>query len=1124
MRTTSRSALLLLAAACVQQPGLGPDLGECADVPDAPYTFGEAGIGTCLAGPVDAQFHVRDGLTYLTVTNADPFRTFSSGSLLEIPATALQGLRGTVGVHTLGASELPMETLVGRFAYARNGQMAVVSSRLTETSFYRGDDDRVWLVDLTDPTRPAYHDTRFVTVGADPTVVLDDPFRQRTFVIHATTTDVSVLNLASEPPSRLSPTPASLVTDPTLTRVPGSIGVSELLGEPLVDTQIARTDRWSVTRVDGAARLWTPTDCGLARYNGTSNRYEPIALGVEVFPLGVTRADCASADADRLSDPFIAGIDGTLVMYFEQNGSVLTATTDGHAGNWTTNTLPALNTTNAWSDVGGPTVASVAEGTSMYFHGRLSDAGPRVIAQAVTGDGLQFVARNQAIVEAPDGFEEVAQPAVYVDPTTRTVRMWMSMRDASGWMVGHAESTDSGTTWTVPEPVLTWADGDAAAPTVVWTGGRFLMWLSVSDGVSWSHAVSWSWDGLSWTPPRIVADSDRPITDDLPPRGAAQPSATEAWRFEGDNAGPIDELLAEGSVFASATRGFTVQVASGHVLGRNTASDLDGGLLPGSLVTTGSLDTLYATGFGDDGRPRILAYRRTGGAWVPSVTDVIPEGQGGNADGVRDPVVYQVGSTWHLIYSAGQGEVWTLRHATSPDGLTFTPDATRPLGAPLPWETQERRAHQVLPDPEGGFTMWYAGTSGGRFTIGQAHSDDGTTWTRVDGPLDGAWFEAGDPGTFHDSGVRDPFIAREGDTEVLWFSAFDGDVWRIGSAVRAEDGTFVPRVAPLDDAPSSTLQPVASTFSAVGVESPLVYASADGPRMLYAGFDGLAFRIGEAIVDVDRAWPAHRFPSGGDTFTFVTRKGVPGRSNIDLGQVVQGFPLPGAPGTGFRDGVTAGAIDPVNGWLFTAGKDFPGIIVVDIRDDSTADFDDLNYLDVETVLRFDTTTGILGVQSMALGPDGLLYLAVREPDGVLVVDPSIVVDNDVKEIVFDAVLGNLPMHDLTDDDGDETFAAVGAAELAFVPGQNLLLVTHMRDASVSVFDLSLGVVGEEIRHIEDVGENPYLIEVSPDGLYAVVGTYLGGSGGGIEGSTLVILDLDPTSPTWLEPVARIVNR
>jgi DNA-binding beta-propeller fold protein YncE len=179
---------------------------------------------------------------------------------------------------------------------------------------------------------------------------------------------------------------------------------------------------------------------------------------------------------------------------------------------------------------------------------------------------------------------------------------------------------------------------------------------------------------------------------------------------------------------------------------------------------------------------------------------------------------------------------------------------------------------------------------------------------------------------------------------------------------------------------------------------------------------------------------------------------------------------------------------------------------------------------IETVLRFSSPFGLLGLRDILLLPDGRLYLAAREPDSVYVVDTSGIVDNDRAEISDFEVLGALAMHDLTDDAGQPTEAFISTSALAWVPGQNLLLATHFRDNSVSVFDLRRGAWGEEIAYIPYVGENPSTIAVSPDGSFAAIGCYLGEVTDEATNSSIALLDLRPDSPTWLQVTTRIVNR
>ena len=104
------------------------------------------------------------------------------------------------------------------------------------------------------------------------------------------------------------------------------------------------------------------------------------------------------------------------------------------------------------------------------------------------------------------------------------------------------------------------------------------------------------------------------------------------------------------------------------------------------------------------------------------------------------------------------------------------------------------------------------------------------------------------------------------------------------------------------------------------------------------------------------------------------------------------------------------------------------------------------------------------------------------------------------------------------------FTGMGAG-MAMTRSSDRLFVTHSRGNRVLVFDLELGAYGEEIRAIEAVGEYPYAIVLSPDERYAVVANYVGEMTEDIgASSSLSVIDIDSTSPTYLQVVARITNR
>jgi DNA-binding beta-propeller fold protein YncE len=58
-----------------------------------------------------------------------------------------------------------------------------------------------------------------------------------------------------------------------------------------------------------------------------------------------------------------------------------------------------------------------------------------------------------------------------------------------------------------------------------------------------------------------------------------------------------------------------------------------------------------------------------------------------------------------------------------------------------------------------------------------------------------------------------------------------------------------------------------------------------------------------------------------------------------------------------------------------------------------------------------------------------------------------------------------------------------------------------------------------------MGENPFSVAISPDGRFAVAANYVGKPlENGSKSSTLVVIDMDRTSDTYLEPLTWISNR
>jgi hypothetical protein len=202
-RTTAKAPLAaaFLAAACLSELPRGPDLGPCAAPPEGVYTYGEVGIGTCLAGPTDLAFYERDGQLWLLVSNANTYGNFDSGSALAIRWGSIDLSRTRQRINELDASALPLPSFNGELGLIldREPPLALVPNRLSEGATTRSALDRTYLVDLQDPADlRLFEPLPELPLQDDPYPVAVMPSLGRAFVGNLTDHSVSVLRA---PPS-----------------------------------------------------------------------------------------------------------------------------------------------------------------------------------------------------------------------------------------------------------------------------------------------------------------------------------------------------------------------------------------------------------------------------------------------------------------------------------------------------------------------------------------------------------------------------------------------------------------------------------------------------------------------------------------------------------------------------------------------------------------------------------------------------------------------------------------------------------------------------------------------------------------------------------------------------------
>ena len=132
-------------------------------------------------------------------------------------------------------------------------------------------------------------------------------------------------------------------------------------------------------------------------------------------------------------------------------------------------------------------------------------------------------------------------------------------------------------------------------------------------------------------------------------------------------------------------------------------------------------------------------------------------------------------------------------------------------------------------------------------------------------------------------------------------------------------------------------------------------------------------------------------------------------------------------------------------------------------------------------------------------------------------------DNNVKETTNYVTPAALSLPSLAVDEGGDTLGLIGGAGMTLTADGRYLLATHFRDNALIAFDLEMGAYGEEVRYIQHIGENPHIVQLTPDGRYAVVANYVGDLIDETAHSTLAIVDADPSSTTFLEVLTWIGN-
>jgi DNA-binding beta-propeller fold protein YncE len=1069
----------------------------------------------------------------MLATNADPYANFKTGSLVHINMASVDVDADRNFMDELEVFALPLDPYSGGIGIAANRAtpIAVVPNRWSPEAGGRSNNDRAYVVDLTEMAAPElWEEQETVTLRDDPFPVAVSETQQRMFIGNLSDHSVSVVRTRQNETEDLfgvvDVVPERTVEPAEFEDADASGSRASLARLSVDDPELVPNDLWTLAYRDHSFELIGMDDDALGRWTGSPVTLDRRAIDVEIL-------DLFGASVVGPQGLFMAtsGADG--LMFWSDGQQISRGLRYGDATTYLQDAI-LVEAQDDW--IGSPTPLAVDGSPAVAYERRTSedDVGGD-IELAIAAEGATYLRLEQPLLSAVElGWVALRDPYIIADDTSRGYRMWLSVWDGVRWSIGLSESLD-GLAWSSPTVVITSDTADIYAPAVVYVSGRYELYAMQEDGERPVLTRYASHDGLAWGEgAELLEPSVDPKKASVPPGRFALAAATaSSWAVESRDRGRMEGNLSTGTELDLEGAGLRIRVAQGHRVPDDLPDVQD---RRGMHVTThlviGSTERFYVTTLDASARERIAVLSLTDSVWRVETSDAIPNGEGGNRRGAGAPVVVESAVGFTMFYEARKSDgTSAIRRATSTDGLTgWTPVAGDVLENVPSWAVGGQRPHSAEATSEG-LRLWYVGNDGSRTRIGVAlePSGDAAGAFQPESGVDNAYqLGTGLPGSFDDSAVDSPLVFTVEGTRHLYYSGFDGEVWRVGHAVEADDGRWEPWVDDDTERSIPAMQGTRRSFSAGGVRSATLSGEREGDALWYSGWDGDRWRLGLATNGLGQEgrqptlaaalYEQQALPTVGDQFSFRTYRSDTTSSVIELRQFLDDFVTLG-------EGMSSMRLDEDRGFLFITSKLVNRIWVLDVRDDSTDTFEDSNVLDLEAVIELDGLSGGYGFRDLVISPQrGLAYVSTNEPDGLVVLDLSLVVDDATKDVVEGAAIGSIALPDADRDRGTNTSADVGAAGLALSADENLLLATHFRDNSVVAVDLTLGPYGEVIRRVDALGENPHVVRFAPDGTYAAVGLYSGDVVDNVASSTIALINTEPDSPEYLEVITWLANR
>ncbi|MFC2089459.1 T9SS type A sorting domain-containing protein [Bacteroidota bacterium] len=152
---------------------------------------------------------------------------------------------------------------------------------------------------------------------------------------------------------------------------------------------------------------------------------------------------------------------------------------------------------------------------------------------------------------------------------------------------------------------------------------------------------------------------------------------------------------------------------------------------------------------------------------------IMDKGSAGSLDAGAILLVHAVhdDSLYHFWYGANNGvdDLWSISHATSQDGTTWSRDPENPVLTGDSWDIPICYPGPVL-YKDSAFQMWYPGGDGTTWNVGYATSVDGTDWVK---PSESPVLTCGQPGEWDEGHVAAKGILYDSTLRKykMWYSS-----------------------------------------------------------------------------------------------------------------------------------------------------------------------------------------------------------------------------------------------------------------------------------------------------------------------------------------------------------------